>query len=424
MQKNIGFFLISSGGLGGLWRYFMRLIQDLSTAEAKLCCFYHCSDAVSDRQMRSQLTAAGVAILDVDAFGILQTPGAAPAQPASMPCASPSKTRLRSKLFPAPLKSAVYQIRSEKRLAACLQELKLDAVHFLLGWYPSYLVPILAAKRAQIPIRLLDFHCQPYACPGYFNPVEKMKISAATRSATHIRALSGSHAELIAKFFPYMRKKISVIHNGVDAAALANAEASPVYGHDGRQIDLNSRTVFVMIGKLTDSKGFRDLIQAVQRLDRKQLENVLFLLVGEGENKAIYQSLIHESGLSEHMILTGYRQDAAALLAQADGFLLLSHHEGFPVTLMEAAALGIPALCTNVGSAQEIMARCCVAEPIQPGSIQEIVDALRAFLSGLTQPKKRLPEVRDFMTRYYSAASVNQKILQIYNCSERTGAAV
>src|SRR5204862_770610 len=58
-------------------------------------------------------------------------------------------------------------------------------------------------------------------------------------------------------------------------------------------------------------------------------------------------------GLGDEFRLLGYRDDATRLIAGADLFVLASHHEGLPVSVMEALALGVPVVAPAVGGLQE-----------------------------------------------------------------------
>ncbi|MFW5898923.1 MAG: glycosyltransferase [Jiangellaceae bacterium] len=74
-----------------------------------------------------------------------------------------------------------------------------------------------------------------------------------------------------------------------------------------------------------------------------------FVAVGQGHLEAEVHAEHDRHGFGERFRLLGYRPDAVRVLAGCDVFTLASHYEGFPVALMEALALGLPAVVTAVG---------------------------------------------------------------------------
>ena len=67
---------------------------------------------------------------------------------------------------------------------------------------------------------------------------------------------------------------------------------------------------------------------------------------------------VKEDRLSNNVIFTGKRNDIMQLLCSADGFVLSSVHEGLPLSLQEAGAVGLPLVCTDVGGCLLYTSRC------------------------------------------------------------------
>ncbi len=72
------------------------------------------------------------------------------------------------------------------------------------------------------------------------------------------------------------------------------------------------------------------------------------------------------SGLGDRFRLLGYRDDTTRLIAAADLFVLASHHEGLPVTVMEALTLGVPVVAPAVGGLPEVVERRRERDPRDP----------------------------------------------------------
>ncbi len=99
------------------------------------------------------------------------------------------------------------------------------------------------------------------------------------------------------------------------------------------------------IGRLTDQKNFELLIRAF-RLVRDEMPCRL-LIGGKGPNEAALRSTVNELGLDQDVQLLGFVQNAEALVASSTLFAMSSVWEGFPATLVEAMALGVPVVSVN-----------------------------------------------------------------------------
>jgi glycosyltransferase involved in cell wall biosynthesis len=74
--------------------------------------------------------------------------------------------------------------------------------------------------------------------------------------------------------------------------------------------------------------------------------------------------------------MLGYRDDATRLIAGADLFVLASHHEGLPVTVMEALTLGVPVVAPAVGGLREVVVTGQNGILVRPESPQALADAI------------------------------------------------
>ncbi len=108
------------------------------------------------------------------------------------------------------------------------------------------------------------------------------------------------------------------------------------------------------VANLRDDKNYPGLIEAA-RLVVGRGAPVRFATAGQGPLEAQIRELRRRSGLGERFALLGYRDDATRLIAAADLFVLASHHEGLPVTVMEALSLGVPVVAPAVGGLPEVV---------------------------------------------------------------------
>ncbi|MDX2251783.1 MAG: glycosyltransferase family 4 protein [Nitrospira sp.] len=114
--------------------------------------------------------------------------------------------------------------------------------------------------------------------------------------------------------------------------------------------------------------------------------DVRFVLVGDGELRPRVEALIARYGIQDRVHLAGWRRDVPAIMQVLDTFLLTSHWEGLPRVLLEARAVGVPVVATNVGGADEVIVDQAVGELCQAGDIQGLADAVVRRLSNRTEP--------------------------------------
>ncbi|MEM9202858.1 MAG: glycosyltransferase [Actinomycetota bacterium] len=137
----------------------------------------------------------------------------------------------------------------------------------------------------------------------------------------------------------------TVVH-GIDLAGVRQgADRAGARAELGAAVD---DYVVVCVANLRREKAIDELIHAAQRAiaDAPRLR---FVLVGQGPLADDVDRWITEADLGDRFLALGYRTDVARILSGADAFTLSSHHEGLPVALMEAFALGLPVAATRAG---------------------------------------------------------------------------
>ena len=114
----------------------------------------------------------------------------------------------------------------------------------------------------------------------------------------------------------------------------------------------------LMIGRIVPIKDTRTFIMAVSLL-KELVPDVVAILIGPEEEDPSYaagcRALVAQLGLESTVQLLGRVPDVMEYLGQADVIALTSISEAQPIALLEAAATGLPAVTTDVGSCREII---------------------------------------------------------------------
>ena len=120
-----------------------------------------------------------------------------------------------------------------------------------------------------------------------------------------------------------------------------------------------NKITIIYLGHFSEDKGLFDLISAAQII-LKQTEEFAIICYGEAtqlENENLIRAAIQKGGIEKHFRLASpvFGQEKLSALEQADIYVLPSHHEGMPVSVLEAMASGLPVVATNVGGVPNVI---------------------------------------------------------------------
>jgi glycosyltransferase involved in cell wall biosynthesis len=143
--------------------------------------------------------------------------------------------------------------------------------------------------------------------------------------------------------------------------------------------------LLVCAARLVEAKGIDIVLHAVSRVVRRGI-SCKCIIVGDGTLK---ERLLHEAnslGLSGYVFFEGFQKDVRPYLQAGSAFILTSHLEGLPLSVLEAMACGLPCIVTNVGGSAEAVKHQVTGLVIRPGSLDE---AENAILYLATHPHER-----------------------------------
>ncbi len=111
---------------------------------------------------------------------------------------------------------------------------------------------------------------------------------------------------------------------------------------------------FLYIGRLAPEKDILRIVHAFALLHTTH-KDIELCIVGEGVLKEKIEKVIEEQGISGAVSLLPWTEDVAGEMSRADVFLLASQHEAYALTLIEAMAVGVPVITTDVGCVGEVV---------------------------------------------------------------------
>lgn len=224
-------------------------------------------------------------------------------------------------------------------------------------------VGMMAAKYAGVPVRLHTVAGLPLVEAtglkrGILDRVEKYTYKCATKVLPNSKGLK----EIIVREGYCPTEKLDVLgegsSNGIDTDfftvehfkdAEIRSKRKELSIHDGDR-------VFVFIGRIVKDKGINELVEAFVKLNMELPESTL-LLVGPYEDELDPLLPQTKEYIESHskIITTGYQEDVRIYLALSDILVFPSYREGFPNVVMQAGAMGLPVVASDINGCNEII---------------------------------------------------------------------
>lgn len=183
-------------------------------------------------------------------------------------------------------------------------------------------------------------------------------VARVLKKATVLIVNSQNTARILRDDWHVPDAKIRVLHPGVDTKRFV-----PVPKDSQVRADLgwHDRKVLLTVGRLQKRKGHDNLIRALPKI-RESHPDVLYAMIGAGDEKSFLQNLVRELDLHNHVQFLGETDDDQLIRSyqQCDLFLLPNRQdgediEGFGMVLVEAQACGRPVLAGDSGGTRETM---------------------------------------------------------------------
>lgn len=180
---------------------------------------------------------------------------------------------------------------------------------------------------------------------------------------------------------------VKVIYNGIERKDQVKAyNFSEKFG---------DKKVIFSAGRLADQKGFPYLIEAAAILAKKR-DDLVFVVSGEGKLEAELKAKAKEAGLENTFQFWGFSSNVDPYMKGCTVFVLASLFEGMPNVVMEAMAVGTPAVATDVNGARELMEDGKTGFIVPPRDPQALADAIERLAN---DPELRAEFGRNGMVR-------------------------
>jgi glycosyltransferase involved in cell wall biosynthesis len=189
-------------------------------------------------------------------------------------------------------------------------------------------------------------------------------------------------------------QKLRYLGNGVDVERFQRSNLLPDHQQQLRRslnIPDTAFPIIGMTGRITAEKGYLELIEALAKL-RSEFPNIHLLVMGGqlSSERDAFQSqlndLIQQQNLASCVTFTGFRSDIPELLGLVDIFTLPSYREGLPRSILEAMAMELAIVATDIRGCREAVLDGQTGFIVPPRNSEKLADALGQLLA---DPKLR-----------------------------------
>jgi glycosyltransferase involved in cell wall biosynthesis len=300
--------------------------------------------------------------------------------------------------------------------------LKKEQPHIVHSHTPKAgIIGMLAAKLAGVPHRFHTVAGLPLLVVGspkrwLLNFIEKLTYSCATKVFPNSFGLQ----EIIIEKGFTNPKKLKVIGNG-SSNGIDTDNFNPDLFHEKEldelknQLGINkNQFVFIFIGRLVTDKGINELVKAFNILSK--INDVKLILVGWPEKDL--DPLLEETETiltqNNNIIQVGYQRDVRPYLAIANVLVFPSYREGFPNVVMQAGAMKLPSIVSDINGCNEIIKEGENGLIIPVKNVQAIIDSMSYFLKNPSKLEGMGSKSREIIVKNYQHTYIWEELLKEY----------
>jgi len=295
-----------------------------------------------------------------------------------------------------------YDLVALFRLRELIKKLTPDLVH--LHSSKAALLGRVAAWSCSVPA-VVTIHGWPFAHPqskvskALYFILERSMVALTTKFIT----VSQADYVIALQQLGVRPKQLELIHNGIESDQSFVMNKSDT---------INTQSVIVCVARFEIPKDHRTLLLALYHL--KDLPWRL-KLVGAGPLLEQTKALARQLNMSEKIEFLGERSDVALILNQADLFVLFSHWESLPISIIEAMRAGLPVIASDLGGVAELVDDGISGKLVATGDTSEATAALRLLIMDpvLRHSMSKASSVK--FSQYFTAELMLKKTLRCYD---------
>ncbi len=306
-------------------------------------------------------------------------------------------------------------------LTRLFRERRFDIVHSSTP--KAGLLTALAGALARVPVRIHTFTGQVWVgIQGFSRVMMRQCDWLIGHLDTHCYADSASQSDFLINERLVGASRISVLGAGSISGVDLERFNPNLFGEGHasaarRELGVSEKSLVILyVGRLTKDKGIRELVSAFRLLQTGK-KDVDLILVGpfEPERDPLPRETLDELSNNPRIHVVGFSQEPEKYIGAADVFCLPSYREGFGSVVIEAAAMGVPAVVSRVVGLVDAVVDGKTGLLVPPKETNALRSALMKLLS---EPETRFRmgcAARSRAVRDFDSRIVNRLVVEEYN---------
>lgn len=300
------------------------------------------------------------------------------------------------------------------RLIVLFAKERPDMVHSITP--KAGLLSMLAAWITRVPVRMHTFTGLVF--PTATGKMQKLLIAMDRLTcfcATHINP-EGEGVKRDLVNYNITSKPLHIIANGnVNGIDLEYFDKTPEVVEKACSYKKEGTFTFCFVGRMVRDKGINELVHSFLRLYQKD-ERVRLLLVGPFEKELdpvlpeVEEHILHHPGIC----YMGYQNDVRPFLVASDALVFPSYREGFPNVVIQAGAMGLPAIVTDINGCNEIVLPDLNGVIIPSKDEQALYESMKYFASHPVEVERMAANARPLIASRYEQRIVWNALLDEY----------
>ena len=278
------------------------------------------------------------------------------------------------------------------------------------------LLSMIAARICRVPIRLHTFTGLVFpTATGLKQRILMLTDRITCACATHIVPEGeGVKADLIN--YNITRKPLQVLGYGnVRGIDLNHYRRTPEVMAAAQSISRSDVFTFVFVGRVVRDKGINELVEAFVRLHQAEPATRL-ILVGWFEDNLdpVSDQTKQDIERCDAIEAVGSQSDVRPWLAAADALVFPSYREGFPNVVIEAGALDLPSIVTDINGSREIIVHGQNGIIVPPRNAQALLQAMTQFVQNPQATQAMAANARKMIASRFEKSFVEQCLIDYY----------
>ena len=310
--------------------------------------------------------------------------------------------------------SPLHDLRSLLRLIRVFRRERPDMVHSITP--KAGLLSMIAAWVCRVPVRLHTFTGLVFpTATGLKKKILMLTDRITCACATHIVPEGeGVKNDLIN--YGITRKPLHVLGYGnVRGVDMQHYNRTPEVMAAAQPIMRSEVFTFVFVGRVVRDKGINELVQAFARLHAHEPATRL-ILVGRFEDNLDPVSPQTRQTIEQNDSIeaVGSQADVRPWLAASDALVFPSYREGFPNVVLEAGAMGLPSIVTDINGSREIIVEGKNGVIVPPRDADALYAAMMRFVQQPRQVAEMAANAREMIASRFEKSFVEQCLIDYY----------